>query len=690
MAPGGMQAVVRRVVIVGCTLAITVTGFGGRAEAAGFRAGAAALDITPPNTGNRVGGLLCPAAVWTGPRIWDFDEPYIDRNHDGEFTFGEPFCDANHNLRYDGIWVSGGVNHHARSVLTHIWVRTFVVSDGTHGVAVASVDSLGMFAPDIDQARIKARAVNPWLDLIVSSDHNESSPDPIGLYGPSVQGENADFGTTSGVDDYYMSFLEQRIADSVTQSVRSMRPATLRVIQTTAPTIVPTLNHWPTTNRKDDANATPPPANGRIDAWDPTVRILQAIDASSGATIFTSVGYDSHVQNLGHSSDPSIAHAITADWVGPFTHDVEAAQGGVAIYLQGANGSIETPQVPSRHNAAEGTIDRSNDIGHELAAVANAAIPAATPLAPGPVGDVRERFKAPLENQLFIAAFALHLFPHRQLGLPALDPSWPLGRPSVTTSVTVAHIGALDLIANPGEAFPALTKGSHWGTDEGCTTRANPPVPSQHSTAGYRWDVGLADDMVGYLIPAWGWDADRTVYLNPLDSCASNDTAEGGHHHALEDESLGPDAGNYIATHLASVLDRFDTGAHNPIASGRYLFADGTVSRRPYIAPFARDGVVDPTVHAIGVVGDSGAVVMLPGFDTAGSKHATAHGTFVDFDGHPQTAADQATRGMTLLEAVPGVAAGTTFFLDVFGPSGIRPVATPVPLPVAAASREFV
>ena len=412
--------------------------------------------------------------------------------------------------------------------------------------------------------------------------------------------------------------------------------------------------------------------------------MLQATDASSGATIFTVVDYDAHVQNLGHSHDATIAHAITADWVGPFTRDVESAQGGLAIYLQGANGSIETPQVPSRHNAPEGTLERSDDIGRELAAVTNAAIPGAEILTPGPVDDARERFKAPLENQLFVAAFALQLFPHRLLGPPPIDPTWPAGRPSVTTSVAVARIGALDLIMNPGEAFPALTKGSHWGTDEGCPTRSNPPVPAQHSTATYRWDVGLADDMIGYELPAWGWDADRTVYVNPLDPCAFNDTAEGGHHHALEDESLGPTAGNIIATRLAGLLDRVDTGTRDAFASGRYLFADGRVSRRPYVAPFAPDGVVTPSERAIGVIGVAGKVVMLPGSDVAGTYHADGHGTFVDYDGRPQTGADQQTRGVTLIDAVGGNAPGTTVFLDVFGPFGIKPL-TPIP----AASRTF-
>ena len=78
---------------------------------------------------------------------------------------------------------------------------------------LASVVSQGMFNTYIDPARVEAetlakqsahKATCGHIDeMVVSSNHNESSPDPIGLYGaPSDPTGTA--GLHSGIDDYYM------------------------------------------------------------------------------------------------------------------------------------------------------------------------------------------------------------------------------------------------------------------------------------------------------------------------------------------------------------------------------------------------------------------------------------------------------------------------------------------------------
>jgi hypothetical protein len=579
---------------------------------------------------------------------------------------GEPYCDANANGRYDGIYVVGQVNHHAEGVLGDgTFVRTFVASDGdptaqgTTTVAVASLDALGIFDTDVETARSLVATQHPEVDdLFVSADHNESSPDTIGLWGPLPQDQSGDFGATSGVNDYYMTWLAGRIALSVDQALQNSQEADLRVIETTAPTIVPTLNHWPTTNRKDDDSAVPPPkVVGRIDAWDPKVHILQAKAVSDGSTLFTLVDYDAHIQNLGHSNIDRMGYKITADWPQYFWADVEAAQGGDAIYLQGANGSIETPQVPSRGSPAEYTLDRSIAIGKELAAVVNEALadPNAGELLPvTPIEIARDSdIRIPVQNNLFKAAFAGHLFPHKQFSTPPTDPQELQqggGNPYIASSVGVVKIGDLEFIANPGEAFPALMKGSHWGQNESCGSRENPPVPTYYSGAKYRWDMGLANDMIGYELPAWGWDESAAVYTSPDDPCSQQSSSgDKGHHHALESESLGPVAGNIVAKHLVAILEQMDGSGVNDIQEGRYLFDDGTLSRRPYEAPFSPDGVVLPTRHAVGIVSFGGpafTTYALPSF--SGPFHLDGAGFFVDFDGHVQNEADQTTRGMKI------------------------------------------
>ena len=66
----------------------------------------------------------------------------------------------------------------------------------------------------------------------------------------------------------------------------------------------------------------------------------------------------------------------------------------------------------------------------------------------------------------------------------------------------------LQFLVNPGEAFPGLVLGNPYGIeDASCDNRANPPVPTWHASAPFRFQVGLGDDMIGYEKPAWSfWD----------------------------------------------------------------------------------------------------------------------------------------------------------------------------------------
>src|SRR5205807_3491958 len=95
------------------------------------------------------------------------------------------------------------------------------------------------------------------------------------------------------------------------------------------------------------------------------------------------------------------------------------------------------------------------------------------------------------------------------------QPVTPIPNPAITptagaqfrTYVSYADIGPdLQFIGNPAESFPALMLGTPFGMEEAsCPNRPNPAVPTWYARAPYRFQVGLADDLLGYLIPAWGF-----------------------------------------------------------------------------------------------------------------------------------------------------------------------------------------
>ena len=606
----------------------------------------------------------CDTTVFNGPRRFDFEEPYIDVAGTGVFDYTrDPYCDANHNGRHDDLYSAGGVDHILRTVHDDIEARAFAIGDGTRTVVIEELSSTGTFNSDIERIRQAVRQAHPEVtEVIVGSTHNESSPDPLGIYGAPAD-PTGTVGLHSGVDDYYMSFMVAQAARAAGDAVAAMRPARLRVTETTDPEVRPRLStNFPTTN--DDGS----PA-----AVDPKLRILQAVDATSGANIETLLDYAAHNQQTGHASDPALALSVSDDWPGVYAATVEASVGGQAMFVPAGNGSIEDPHmVPDTVCPHEGCWELPQATGANLAQHVLAALPAAEEVAPHDLSVRRDVFDVPLQNTLFAAAFGAGLFAHRTVAADVTAGGQPA--PSVTTEVGLIDLGPqVAILVNPGESFPALLLGSPWGEeDAGCPQRGNPPVPAWQARAQHRFEMGLGDDMIGYLIPAWGWGG--AAYVAP-DTCA-NDPSTGrdprGHPHKLEDESVGPVAGNLVAQHLAALAASTGDGGA-VVAPGRFLTAAGALTRR------GADSPVGAWVLPAGgttLAPGSGVLIGTAGVSAFGGRAVDAQGVFIDYDGRAQAGPDITTRGMAVTAADGTV---TRYYLDVYPPltgSGPGPAAS--------------
>jgi uncharacterized repeat protein (TIGR01451 family) len=294
--------------------------------------------------------------------------------------------------------------------------------------------------------------------------------------------------------------------------------------------------------------------------------------------------------------------------------------------------------------------------GNSIADHVAAELPNARPVPLGPVGGERTEFCAPIENNLFKAAAAAGIFGERQ----AYTNCQPTGRTGdeVKTSVALLDVGPdLQFIVNPGEAFPVLMLGGPWGIeDASCQNSVNPPVPTWHAGAKYRFQVGLGDDLIGYEKQAWSFEYGTPTFA-PMDGC----TGDPRHtHHGLEDEALGPTASNMVAQKLADLLDRNPDPAAE-IRLGRYVKADGTLTDA-YTGPayqgasghFPTDAVAiwlaDPgstTHNPEPGHPDSGTIVALDNIGSFGDRRVDANGDFMDFDGADEpNGPDVMTRGM--------------------------------------------
>jgi hypothetical protein len=621
-----------------------------------FEVGAARVDITPPPPGpdDPAAFALC-APVFDGARMFAFNEPYTDVSGNGRFEYGEPYCDANANGRYDGIYSSGAVDSLVGRVHDPIDVRAVAIGDGSTTVVYASVAAQGLFENYTRAMRDQAVAASAGArhkaieDVVVSANHNESSPDTVGLYGgPETP---AGVGGNSGIDDYYMDWLEGRVADAAVRAADAAEPATLHARQYRLPAgLRVALSHnFPTTY--DDRS----PA-----AIDPKVGLLQARRAD-GSRIVTVMSLAAHNQEVGHSAGGKAD--ISSDWPGYFSARAESKLGGMAMFLVGDNGSEEDPITEPSLAESDDPYPQAQATGEALAEALVAEAPRAQQLRYGPVGIRRADFMVPLENNAFKAAAAAGLFGTR----PTYTAGQESGRAGsdLLTGVSVGSAGPdLQLIGNPAESFPGLILGTPFGIEDApCPSRANPPVPTWRGTAAYRLQVGLADDLIGYLSPPWAFTDVPGIYTAPPECQNDPDTNKDskGHQHKLETESVGPTAGGLVAQNLTDVLK---AGGADPSAEyrlGRFVHPDGSVNRKP-------DGAVAIWLAKAGTTAlapGTGTIVALPGVTGFGSRAIDASGRAMDYDGAEQPAeGDVATRGMLIYSCDGSVA--RRVYLDLY------------------------
>lgn len=637
----------RRAALAGALLCLALTA--PAHAAAGFRAGAAREITTPPLAGTPAAAAAdaqfapefarCPAALFPDRGRFALQEPFVDLNHNGRWDDQpqpEPFCDANGNGRWDGIYTSGQNDMPATGVHDDLDVRAVAIARGAgRPLVIASVVQQGLFDVYTDAMRARLRdAYGVAADLLVSADHNESSPDSVGIYGAAQTPAGA--GLRSGIDEYYMRFLEDRVARAAASAVRRLAPARLYARQVPLP---PTISQryseqFPTFV----ATAAEPHTAAAIDT---KLGVLQA-RTPAGAPIFTVLSYAAHNQEMGR-----VGGELSADWPGAFAAAFDAAHPGMAMFLVGDNGSQEDPQtVPpvipgGSENHGPQQYVQAQATGQAFATAVAAAAQQAAPLRTGAVRLRRAQFCVPLQNNGFLALDLAGVFGVRQAYACAPDGTPLAALPSgvaFRTYASVASVGPdLQLIANPGEAFPALMTGSPFGKETESCDRPDPPVPVWHARAAYRFEVGLADDMIGYLLPGWAF-ADSTPGLFPT-TCVndSSNRDANGHQHKLESESVGWTAAFDVASRLTALLDRTpDRTAH--VGDGRYVLADGSLSHRPG--------------GAIGVLLANGRLIALPGVSAVGSHRVAAAGEFMDYDGQPQPAgSDVNTRGMLVFDA---------------------------------------
>ncbi|MFC1718808.1 hypothetical protein ACFL6S_34470 [Candidatus Poribacteria bacterium] len=351
--------------------------------------------------------------------------------------------------------VSGGIGpgHPATRKLGDLWVRAMVIEEKNTRVAIVGCDFLGF--PKIlgDRVREQVKGIAAE-NILIGVTHTHSAPDMYGF--PDEQGN-------FGIDLEYVDWVCKQIADAINDALDNLQPASLKIATDEAQERIAFNYYAPK-------------------LYDPRCSVVQAV-GQGGKPIVTLVNYAVHPEVLG--SDQGIC---SPDMIGPLYQRIEERTGGMAIFMNGAQGGMVTADVrdPETDEHIQ-TWEECQRIGNLLADEALRIVEDA-PVQQDPRLECHARtFTFPIDSELLRTI--LEISP---LGYKRSDGS------SISTQVNLINLGNAQILTIPGEALPNI----------GYYLKRK--MHGEHNLL-----FGLTNDAFGYILTKVDWDSfERYDYVS--------------------------------------------------------------------------------------------------------------------------------------------------------------------------------
>ena len=205
--------------------------------------------------------------------------------------------------------VSGGMGipKLARDKKGELTARAMVFRKGDVSVAIVSLDLLGFPSVLGDRVRTKVSRI-PAANILIGSTHTHSAPDCYAF--PDGKG-----GHTGDLP--YMNLVCDRAAEAINEAIDRFEPASIKIATGEAQGKIAYNYYAP-------------------DLYDRRMSVIQAKNRQ-GKTIATLVNYAVHPEVLGND-----VGLCSPDLVGPLCNSIEAQAGGMALFMNGAQGGMIT------------------------------------------------------------------------------------------------------------------------------------------------------------------------------------------------------------------------------------------------------------------------------------------------------------------------------------------------------------
>lgn len=314
------------------------------------------------------------------------------------------------------IAVSGGVGTPKPATVKKgdLFVRAMVLEKGSVRIAIVSVDNLGWTSVLGDRSKklIKGIAAE---NILIGATHTHSAPDAYAF--PDEKGKH-------GADLKYLEWCTIQIADAVNEAISKLEPASIKTAVAEAKGKIAYNYYAP-------------------DLYDPRCGVIQTISASGskkGKVIATLVNYAVHPEVIGSNQG-----ILSPDLCGPLYDRIESKAGGVAIFMNGAQGGM----ITADNRLGEGKESRDWEecvrIGELLGDEALRII-----------GGAKEN----VDPALYCTARTIK-FPVASPMMKYILKNSPISFPftngdSVSTQLNLLNIGEAQILTIPGEALPNI------------------------------------------------------------------------------------------------------------------------------------------------------------------------------------------------------------------------------------------
>lgn len=304
---------------------------------------------------------------------------------------------------------SGGPGRPSKEKIGVLEARVLVLENDGVRVAFVSEPFLGFPAALCRRVTDRVKSI-PAENILIGATHVHSAPDPYGFPG---------FG--KGADLDYLDSSCARTAEAIEEAVANLKPAKLKIATGRAAEKIAYNYYAP-------------------NLYDRRASVMQAIDAATGEPISTLVNYAVH---------PEIfidRPAISPDLIGPFHDRIAELGGGVAVFMNGAQGGMITADCRGPDGKDVQTWEECVRIGNLLAEESLRIVADAVPQADPKIVNTWENVNFPIgqENPMW------RVMSRGKVGFKINDDN------TITTRLNLVNVGNAQILTIPGEALPNI------------------------------------------------------------------------------------------------------------------------------------------------------------------------------------------------------------------------------------------